>query len=73
MVREEDRFSNMQLWQLAEIGDIPINGVFEDKEGNQILWTGKSFQVHYSSASDKYVGMCLGDTWEYIGKKEDLE
>lgn len=64
------RFTNIQLWELAELGKIPKNGLFEDEEGNQMIWTGKSFQGIYREENieqEQYVGMCLDDTWEYIG------
>jgi hypothetical protein len=62
-------FSNWELWQMAEDGVIERNEVFEDREGNQIIFTGKSFQTYYTDASkeEKYVGMCLGDSWKSVG------
>lgn len=60
-------YTNMQLWKLAEDGEIELNSVFEDSEGNQIIFTGKSFQVYYSNTENKYVGMCVGDIWEFTG------
>lgn len=61
-------FTNFELWKLAECEEIKINSVFEDQEGNQIIYTGVAFQVYYTEANetDYYVGLCKGDKWRFI-------
>lgn len=61
--------SNIELWMLAEQGKIKQWSIFRDEEGNEIIWTGKSFQA-YTENDDKYIGMCLGDKWYYVGIDE---
>jgi len=61
-------YTNIGLWELAEQGEIEKGDVFKDREGNQIYFTGKSFQEHYSVSNENvYVGMCLNDEWIYVG------
>ncbi len=57
--------TNIQLWQLAENGTLQKGTIIEDQSGNQMIFTGKSFQVYYTD-SDKYVGFCVGDQWGII-------
>lgn len=57
--------SNIELWTLAEQGKIAQWSVFKDNDGNEIIWTGKSFQA-YTELDEKFTGMCLGDEWEFI-------
>lgn len=68
-VEEGNKYSCTELWYLAEKGHILSTSVFEDQEGNQIVFTGVSFQLYYSDTDKnrKYIGMCVGDQWEYIG------
>ena len=67
------RYTNSQLWGMAEQNNIEKGSIFEDREGNQIIFTGKSFQLYYSDSDETevYIGMCVGDTWEFIGIEED--
>jgi hypothetical protein len=60
---------NAELWMLAEQNKIKQWSIFRDKENNEIIWTGKSFQAN-TEVDDKYTGMCLGDQWELIGIEE---
>lgn len=68
------RYTNSQLWAMAEQNKIGKRSVFEDSEGNQIIFTGKSFQLYYSDHDEtkEYIGMCVGDTWEFIGTYEEM-
>lgn len=68
------KYTNSELWQMVEENKVEKWSVFEDTEGNQIIFTGKSFQLYYSEIdeSKKYIGMCLGDLWEFIGVEEEL-
>ena len=67
------KYSCTELWYLAENGKIPNEAVFEDQEDNQIVFSDKSFQIYYSDKdeSEYYIGMCVGDQWEYIGIDEE--
>lgn len=40
--------TNAELWLSAERGEIIRYSVFEDMKGNQIIFTGHSFQVYFS-------------------------
>jgi hypothetical protein len=61
--------SNSELWVLAEQGNIEQWSCYQDQEGNEIIWTGKSFQSN-TDIDDKYIGMCLGDKWTFVGIEE---
>jgi len=64
--------SSLDLWIGVESGIWEKNDFFEDQDGNQIIWTGESFQVTYSTESNsKYVGLCRYDKWKYVGNFED--
>lgn len=58
---------NSELWKLTEDGKVKKGDVFSDKEGNEIIFTGKSFQVYFTEQDDRYyyVGMCLEDEWTF--------
>jgi len=73
-MRNKRFFNNIELWERAKLGYIKNNDIFEDQEGNQIIYTGISFQVWYTSLveSEIYIGLCKNDLWEYIGNEEDL-
>ena len=64
-------FTNSQLWKCAEKGYLKDYSIFEDSENNKIIWTGKSFQVYSSDfdTSERYIGMCKDDIWEYISNE----
>jgi len=64
--------SSLDLWRGVESDLWEKNDFFEDQDGNQIIWTGESFQVTYSTESNsKYVGLCKDDQWKYVGNFED--
>ncbi|WZK93423.1 hypothetical protein [Bacillus phage BvP] len=54
---------------MAELNMIDPESIFEDQEGNQMVFTGKSFQVYSTEVdeTEQYVGLCLGDEWAYVG------
>ncbi|AYJ76026.1 hypothetical protein BSP14_151 [Bacillus phage BSP14] len=54
---------------MAELNMIDPESIFEDQEGNQMVFTGKSFQVYSTGVdeTEQYVGLCLGDEWTYVG------
>lgn len=58
---------NSKLWKLAQKGKINTGDVYTDQEGNQLMYTGNSFQLYYTKIdiTKRYVGMCLNDTWTY--------
>lgn len=63
---------NAELWKQAENGEIEQWSIFKDQCGNEIIWTGRSFQAYTDEAEpDVYVGMCLGDKWEFVGVEEE--
>jgi hypothetical protein len=59
--------TNSELWKLAENKKINKGDVFIDKEGNEIIFTGRAFQVYFTEKDDRYeyVGMCLEDDWKF--------
>lgn len=61
--------SSAALWVMAELNMIDPESIFEDQEGNQMVFTGKSFQVYSTEVdeTEQYVGLCLGDEWTYVG------
>ena len=69
--RRWEVYSNAELWVIAEWGGFEAETVFEDREGNRIVFTGKSFQP-IEDSEDRYVGMCVGDIWKIIGTFDDL-
>lgn len=66
-------YSNFDLWKMAEQQKVVSGDVFEDQEGNQIIYTGTSFQVYFTDAdTDKqYVGLCVKDRWKFQGNESD--
>ena len=81
---ERARLANFQLWQLADMDDLPVRAVFVNQSGNRILWTGTSFQPCYFSKDvfgqssedidrQKHFGMCIDDAWVYIGVDGDKD
>lgn len=63
---------NSELWLLAEENKINKGDVFIDEEGNEIIFTGTSFQVYFTEKDQRYqfVGLCLNDKWRFL--KNDL-
>ncbi len=60
-------FTNHELWYMAEKDKLHRGTIIEDREGNQMIFTGLSFQTYYSNQSEnKYVGFVVGDEWEII-------
>jgi len=57
---------------MVEINRIPKGAVIEDQDGNQLIFTGKSFQIYYTeiNTDEKYVGFCKGDIWEIVDVDE---
>lgn len=58
---------NSELWKLAEDESLNKGDIFKDDEGNEIIFTGKAFQVYYTEKDERYefVGMCLNDNWKF--------
>lgn len=65
-------YTNTELWKLAEANKVFAGDLFEDQDGNIIIFTGKSFQSYNEDTSllteRKYIGMCVGDIWWYAGE-----
>ncbi|QST02872.1 hypothetical protein IMZ31_20190 (plasmid) [Pontibacillus sp. ALD_SL1] len=59
--------SNSELWKLAEVNRINRGDVFIDQDGNEMIFTGKAFQVYFTEKDERYdyVGMCIGDEWKF--------
>lgn len=57
-----------ELWKQAEKGELEHGTIFEDEDGNQIIFTGHSFQVYYTenNTEERYVGLSVGDRWRAI-------
>ena len=66
------KYNNYELWNMVEINRIPKGAVIEDQDGNQLIFTGKSFQIYYTNADldEKYVGFCKGDIWRIVDINE---
>jgi len=73
-------YNNSELWRMVDRNLIPKGAIIEDQEGNQLIFTGKSFQLYYTdnNLDKEYVGFCKGDKWNIIDvdesevdKKED--
>ena len=64
---EAGEMKNSELWKLAEEGRINQGDIFVDQERNELIFTGKSFQLHFTTKNERYeyVGMCVSDTWKY--------
>lgn len=59
---------NSELWKLAEEGQVNKGDIYSDSEGNELIFTGKAFQVYFTEKDDRYeyVGMCLHDSWSFL-------
>lgn len=59
---------NSALWKLAEEGSVSKGDIFIDEEGNELIYTGKAFQVYFSEKDSRYeyIGMCLNDNWTFL-------
>lgn len=66
------KFTNVEIWDLAERGEVEEDMVFKDQEGNSFVFTGKSFQT-LNDEDDVFRGFCVGDMWEFVGKLEYKE
>ena len=72
---EAQLLSNVEMWTTAVNGSFLDESVFEDQEGNRIVWTGCSFQGIYTETdeeNEKYIGMTKGDLWKFIGLYDDV-
>lgn len=58
---------NSELWKHAEEGKVNKGDIFIDNEGNEMIFTGKAFQVYFTEKDDRYeyIGMCLNDNWTF--------
>jgi len=58
-------FNNSELWDIMEKDFLPKGTIIEDQDGNQLIFTGKSFQIYYTdiNTDEQYVGLCKGDKW----------
>jgi len=64
----DKEYNNSNLYSMVDRNMLPKNTIIEDKEGNQLIFTGKSFQVYYTEINldEKYVGFCKGDIWRIV-------
>lgn len=65
------KLKSWELLKLAEDGVIKQNSLYRDQEGSVMIYTGKSFKVYETEFDCKYVGLCVGDEWEFVGIAED--
>lgn len=71
-----EKYSNIEIWKMAEEETLLKGTVIEDEHENQFIFTGKSFQLSFSliDKKEKYIGFCVGDKWKIVGVfEEDLE
>ena len=66
-------YTNQELWQLAEKGELIPGQTLVDRHGVEIVWTGRSFQTTHSRLrsildifNNKYYGMTLMDEWRLL-------
>lgn len=54
-----------ELMNMAEEGSIQKDTIVIDQEGNEFVFTGKSFQLldWGNRDKDKFYGLCVGDNW----------
>ena len=66
-------YNNSELWRMVDRNIIPKGAIIEDQEGNQLIFTGKSFQLYYTDIDldKKYVGFCKGDKWNIVDVNEN--
>lgn len=73
-IQPYNKLKSWELLKLAEDGKIKQCSLYRDQEGNVMIYWKKSFQVYESEFSGKrYVGLCVGDEWEFIGIQSDEE
>lgn len=65
-----DEYSNVEIWTLVENGELEKGTIIQDRESNQMIFTGNSFQVYFTDKNEKYVGFCKGDLWSIIDVDE---
>ena len=73
-IQPYNKFKSWELLKLAEEGKVKQHSLYRDQEGNIMIYWGKSFQVYESEfLREMYVGLCVGDEWEFIGIQSDEE
>ena len=55
-----------EIMRMAECGFIEKGRIVRDQDGNDFIFTGKTFQLYNTEAFnvDKYFGLAINDDWE---------
>jgi hypothetical protein len=72
LISLDEKYRNDDLWRMVESDILPKGTIIEDQDKNQMIFTGKAFQIYYSKLDDneKFIGFCKGDLWEIIDVDE---
>jgi hypothetical protein len=60
-----ENYTNSELWNLIDNESIPKGLIIKDKVGNELIFTGKCFQLYIEDIekTHEYIGFCKGDLW----------
>lgn len=62
-----------ELMLLAEEGSIKVGSVFRDQEGNDFVFTGRTFQPIEEPDPERYYGLCTDDVWTMCDYEIELD
>ncbi|PZT57459.1 hypothetical protein [Paenibacillus silvae] len=68
--------TNSELWNIVDNKDFPAGMIVTDQEGNEFVYTGKSFQILDETYGVLFKGFCKGDKWRMsrlIDFEEEME
>jgi hypothetical protein len=72
LISLEKEYSNSELWNMVERDILPKGAIIQDHEGNQMIFTGVSFQIYFTEKdiTKTYIGFCKGENWRIIDVDE---
>jgi hypothetical protein len=62
-----DKLRTSYLWVLAENGKVKKGDIFVSSDGNEFIFTGKSFKLYFTEEDVRYAfaGMNIDETWTF--------
>ncbi|OMD67611.1 hypothetical protein [Paenibacillus odorifer] len=63
LLNMDAEFTNSELWNVVDNKDFPAGMIVIDQEGNEFIYTGKSFQNFDDTHEGLFKGFCKGDKW----------
>lgn len=64
LLNMDAEFTNSELWNVVDKKDFPIGMIVTGQEGNEFVYTGKSFQIFNEASEGLFKGFCKGDKWK---------